>query len=66
MNRKVIALFTPSLEIGGTERVVAILANHFAKEPNVEIHLILSSKMGINLCVFYFIYQVCYFGSKKW
>lgn len=36
-----ICLFTPTLEMGGTERVVSILANQFSKEENIEVHVIL-------------------------
>lgn len=38
---KKICLFTPSLEMGGTERVVSILANQFCMEENIEVHIIL-------------------------
>jgi glycosyltransferase involved in cell wall biosynthesis len=41
--KHIIAIFTPSLEMGGTERVVAILANQFAQKSGVQVHLVLSS-----------------------
>ena len=41
---KKIALFTPSLEMGGTERVVSILANYFVQMPYIEVHVILISR----------------------
>lgn len=44
---KKICLFTPSLEMGGTERVVSILANQFCKEENIEVHVILCTSEPI-------------------
>lgn len=47
-----ICLVIPSLESGGSERVMAVLANYFARQPNIEVHLVL---YGIKREVFYFI-----------
>jgi GalNAc-alpha-(1->4)-GalNAc-alpha-(1->3)-diNAcBac-PP-undecaprenol alpha-1,4-N-acetyl-D-galactosaminyltransferase len=45
--KTVIALFTPTLVMGGTERVVSILLNKFSSYPGVEVHLILCSRQPL-------------------
>ena len=39
-----ISLLIPSLQSGGMERVMSLLANYFAKKKNVELHLVLYGK----------------------
>lgn len=41
--KRIIVFFTPSLEIGGTERVVSTLSNHFCNNAWIEVHVILCS-----------------------
>lgn len=42
-----ICLFTPTLEMGGTERVVSILSNQFSRKEGIEVHLVLCSNKPI-------------------
>lgn len=41
VNKKKIALITPSITAGGAERVLSILANYLQEKPDLEVHLIL-------------------------
>lgn len=41
MNKLRICLAIPSLQPGGMERVMSVLANNFAQRPNVEVHLMM-------------------------
>ena len=49
-DKRIICLVIPSLQAGGMERVMSELAKHFAKRPDIDVHLII---YGIYRDIFY-------------